>query len=147
MSLSLDHTSPAPLFMGWSNLLQGSGSTLPHRMHSHVPLHAARSPLPCKCLVLSVTTGIFNEIKSGAKVHEYRPYSNFWKRQLLGKSFTHIAIICGRKRISKNQKMMVFEWQGYEVKSIQQARSNQAGLEAVEVFAMRLTCPCDTLPG
>ena len=56
---SFDQSAPAPLFMGWSNLLQGSGSSAPHRMHCQVPMHSASEPLPDNCLLLSVTTGVF----------------------------------------------------------------------------------------
>lgn len=142
---SFDQSAPAPLFMGWSNLLQGSGSSAPHRMHCQVPMHSASEPLPDNCLLLSVTTGVFDEIHIGAKVQEYRQYNNFWKRRLIGKNFTHVAVVCGQNRAGKVQRTMVFEWCGYEVKTVRQGRGNGAqggegGCKAVEVFAVNLVC-------
>lgn len=144
--LSFDQSAPAPLFMGWSNLLQGSGSSAPHRMHRQVPTHPAQEPLPDNCLLLSVTTGVFDEIRIGAKVQEYRPYNNFWKKRLMAKSFTHVAVVCGQKRTGKVQRTMVFDWCGYEIKTLRQGRGNAAqggegGCEIVEVFAIHLVRP------
>lgn len=139
--LPFDQSSPAPLFMGWSNLLQGSGSNVPHRMHCQVPMHSAHEPLPDNCLLLSVTTGVFDEIHMGAKIQEYRPYNNFWKRRLIGKSFTHVAIICGQNRGGKVQRTMVFQWCDYEIKTVRQGRGNAGqggGDGTVEVFAVNL---------
>ena len=141
--LPLDQNSPAPIFMGWSNLLQGSGSSAPHRMHNLVPMHSEHEPLPAACLLLSVTTGVFDEIHNGVKVQEYRPSNNLWKRRLIGKTFTHVAIICGQNRIGKVQRTMVFEWRGFEVKTVRQGRGNgrqggEFGSDTVEVFAVNL---------
>lgn len=144
--LPFDQSSPAPLFMGWSNLLQGSGSSAPHRMHRQVPMHCAQQPLPDNCLLLSVTTGVFDEIHIGAKVQEYRPHNNFWKRRLVGKSFTHVAIVCGQNRSGKVQRTMLFEWCGYEVKTVRQGRGNgflggEGASETIQVFALNLVRP------
>lgn len=142
-SLSFEQSAPVPLFMGWSNLLQGSCSSAPHRLHYQVPIHSAHELLPDNCLLLSVTTGVFDEIHLGAKVQEYRTYNNFWKRRLIGKSFTHVAIVCGQNRAGKVQRTMVFEWRGYEVKTVRQGRINgvqggEGGCETVMVFAVNL---------
>jgi hypothetical protein len=141
--LPFDQSGPAPLFMGWSNLLQGSGSSAPHRMHCQVPMHSAHEDLPDNCLLLSVTTGVFDEIQIGAKVQEYRPYNNYWKRRLIGKSFAHVAVVCGQKRTGKVQRTMIFDWCGYEVKNIRRGRENalhsgESAGETIEVFAVNL---------
>ena len=113
-------------------------------MHSSIPVHSSQVPLPEKCLVLSVTSGIFDEIRTGARAHEYRPHNYFWKRQIVCKSFTHVANICGITRTKKIQKMMVFEWRGYEVRTVQQGRSYTGATEKAEVFAVSLAGTCDT---
>ena len=141
--LDCETSAPATPFMGWSNLLQGAASSNPHRMHSQVPIHAADERLPDDCLLLSVTTGVFDEIRVGVKTQEYRPHNSFWKRRVVGKHFTHVAIVCGQNKSGKALRTMVFEWSGYEVKTIQQARGivsqgSEGGQDTAKVFAVNL---------
>ena len=88
-----------------------------------------------KVLVLNLKKEYFQEIKLGIKKEEYRLCTPYWSKRLIGKEFDKIAIKLGYPSKESFDKVIYFDWNGYEVKKL---KHKHFGEEEVEVFAIKL---------
>lgn len=88
-----------------------------------------------KNLVLNLKKEYFQEIKLGIKTEEYRLCTPYWKKRLEGKIFNKIIIKLGYPKNSEIEKILVFKYSGYEIKTI---KHKHFGSDPVKVYAIKL---------
>lgn len=86
-------------------------------------------------LTLNLKKKYFEEIKQGIKKEEYRLCTPFWKKRILGKKFEKVIIKLGYPKNSEKEKIIIFDWNGFEVKKI---IHENFGELPVEVFSIPL---------
>lgn len=77
----------------------------------------------------------FDEIKTGAKSHEFRIVNNYWSKRLVGRNYSHILIKRGYPKRGDSSKEILLPYLGYEIKTI---THQQFGPEPVDVFAIKV---------
>ena len=86
-------------------------------------------------LHLHVKAEYFHEIKSGRKQEEYRLFKDYWKNRLFHKYYDNVIIYLGYPRKDEKDKVLVFPYKGFEVKTI---THKQFGNKPVRVFAIKV---------
>lgn len=88
-----------------------------------------------KNLTLNLKKEYFEEIKKGIKKEEYRLCTPYWKKRIENKSFEKIIIKMGYPKNTEFEKILYFNWNGYEKKKI---KHKHFGSSEVEVYAIKL---------
>lgn len=88
-----------------------------------------------KTLTLRVKAQYFNAIKSGEKTEEFRLVTPYWQTRIERKNFDTISVILGYPPATDTSKVLVFPWNGYEVKTITHP---EFGPSPVAVYAIKL---------
>lgn len=94
-----------------------------------------------KSLTLNVTSQWFNEAKAGTKTEEYRLANDYWTKRLFNKDgtpkqFKDIQYKLGYPSKDDKSRVMVFEWQGVEKKTIVHPHFDNV---PVTVFAINIS--------
>ena len=66
-----------------------------------------------KTLYLHVPRKHFDQIKSGNKEREYRPWNIYWKKRIIGVPFEAVEISYGAPKAGTRERI-TFAWDGYE---------------------------------
>jgi len=77
----------------------------------------------------------FDEIKSGAKIDEYRLITPFWARRLEGRTYDQIKLTKGYPPKSDSSRRMTRPWCGFRKMIITHPHF---GPDPVEVYAIRV---------
>lgn len=90
-----------------------------------------------KDIIFNLKKEYFDAIKKGEKKEEYREVKDFWKKRLLNKKYRYVIVKLGypSKDTISEDKILFFEWEGYEIKNI---THKQFGEQEIEVFAIKL---------
>lgn len=91
-----------------------------------------------KVLTLNLNKEYFEEIKRFEKKEEYRLCNEYWKARIENNEFEKVVIKLGYPKSTEKEKILEFEYKGYEVKKI---KHKLFGDKPVEVFAIKLTAP------
>lgn len=86
-------------------------------------------------LVLSLKGEYFDLIASGVKPYEYRQRTEYWRKRLVGRTYTEVEFTRGYPKRGDSSRRIVKPWQGYEEQVIQHPFF---GPDPVEVFAIRV---------
>lgn len=84
-------------------------------------------------LQLALKGEYFDDIKNGNKTFEFRLVNEYWTKRLVGKNYDKLIITKGYPAKEDNERKMIFNYVGYEVKKI---THKHFGNEEVEVFAI-----------
>lgn len=84
-------------------------------------------------LVLPVKREYFEQMRDGAKLAEYRLVTEYWRRRLLGRTYSHVIITLGYPKRDDESRRLVFPWRGYTVETITHPHF---GADQVTVFAI-----------
>jgi len=85
-------------------------------------------------LHLNLKGEYFDQIKSGAKLHEYRLASK-WLKRLDDKAFDRIFVKRGYSKAGDMERIIERPWRGYELQTI---KHPHFGDEPVQVCAIRV---------
>jgi hypothetical protein len=85
-------------------------------------------------LHLNLKGEYFDQIKSGAKIHEFRLVS-VWKKRIEGKNFDKICIRKGYPKAGDTSRIIERPWLGYE---IQEITHPHFGNVPVSVYAIKV---------
>lgn len=86
-------------------------------------------------LVLSLKGEYFDLIASGMKPFEYRLQTEYWRKRLVGRTYTEVEFTRGYPKRGDSSRRIVKPWHGYEEQVIQ---NPFFGPEPVDVFAIRV---------
>ncbi len=86
-------------------------------------------------LILSLKGEYFDLIASGLKPFEYRLQTEYWRKRLVGRTYTEVEFTRGYPKRGDSSRRIVKPWQGYEEQVIQ---NPFFGPGLVEVFAIRV---------
>lgn len=84
-------------------------------------------------LVLPVKREYFEQMRDGSKLAEYRLCTEYWRRRLLGRTYSHVIITLGYPKRDDEARRLVFPWRGYTVETLQHPHF---GPDQVTVFAI-----------
>lgn len=88
-----------------------------------------------KSLILPVKKVYFDEILSGSKTFEFRLRTEYWRKRLVGRTYSGVVITLGYPRGDDASKRIIFPWSGYEERIITHPHF---GDSPVDVFAIIL---------
>lgn len=88
-----------------------------------------------KTLTLNLKIEYFNAIKSGEKTEEYRLFTDYWKKRLVGRDYDRVVFCLGYPRRDDSERRISREYNGYTVKQITHPHF---GSVPVKVFAIRV---------
>lgn len=86
-------------------------------------------------LILNLKREYFEQIKSGIKTEEYRLCTPYWSKRLEGKTFDKIIIKLGYPKNSETEKILEFNYSGYEIKTI---KHKHFGSNPVKAYSIKL---------
>lgn len=86
-------------------------------------------------LILSLKGEYFDLIASGLKPFEYRLQTEYWRKRLVGRTYTEVEFARGYPKRGDSSRRIVKPWQGFEEQVIQHPFF---GPDPVKVFAIRV---------
>lgn len=86
-------------------------------------------------LILPVKREYFEQMRDGAKRAEYRLVTEYWRRRLLGRTYSHVIITLGYPKKDDHARRLVFPWRGYITETITHPHFGPA---PVTVFAIKV---------
>ena len=86
-------------------------------------------------LVLNLKAEYFNAIKDGTKAEEYRLQTEYWKRRLDNRVFSHIELRMGYPKRGDLSRIIVMPWRGMRSATITHPHF---GNKPVSVFAIKV---------
>lgn len=86
-------------------------------------------------LVLPVKREYFEQMRDGAKLAEFRLVTEYWRRRLLGRTYSHVIITLGYPKKDDESRRLVYPWRGYTMETITHPHF---GPTPVTVFAIRV---------
>ena len=86
-------------------------------------------------LHLNLKGEYFDKIIEGFKTEEYRLYTPYWKKRLIGRVYDGILIKRGYPKREDLSKIVKRSWQGYEIKTISHP---YFGDKPVKVFSINV---------
>ncbi len=90
-----------------------------------------------RILHLHVKKKYFDQIKSGAKKHEYRRITTYWtKRLVYAPDYNMIMLYCGYPRKGDSKRTLIFPYTGWYI--ITNFVHPQFGDQPVDVYAIHL---------
>jgi hypothetical protein len=89
-----------------------------------------------KTLILPLKSIYFDQIKSGAKLEEFRLCTPYWRKRLENRSYGFVTVTKGYPSRGDMERRMTFPWSGYVEKTIQH---EFFGGEPVQVFAIKVS--------
>ncbi|HCJ8466369.1 TPA: hypothetical protein NV714_000042 [Escherichia coli] len=97
-----------------------------------------------KDIIFNLKKEYFEDIKKGIKREEYRETKDFWKKRLLNKEYRYVIIKLGypSKEETNTDKVLIFKWEGFELKKITHKQFNN---KEIEVFAIKLNTRINSL--
>lgn len=96
---------------------------------------AQRRPEPPvgRVLTLPMKAIYFDQVKAGTKPREYRLVTDFWRRRLVGKVFTHVELTRGYPSRHDTTNRLRLPWKGYTIEEITHP---EFGTRPVSVFSI-----------
>jgi hypothetical protein len=88
-----------------------------------------------RILHLPVKAIYFHQIKSGAKLDEYRLQTEYWKKRLVDRVYDEIHVKLGYPKKNDWDRIVVRPWRGYSKQTLQH---EHFGHDEVDVFAVRV---------
>lgn len=86
-------------------------------------------------LILPVKREYFEQMRDGSKRHEYRLITDYWRRRLLNRTYSHVIITLGYPKKDDESRRLVFPWRGYRIDTITHPHFGPA---PVVVFAIKV---------
>lgn len=86
-------------------------------------------------LHLAVKGEYFDAMKRGEKPKEYRLYTAYWTKRLVGRSYDRLIITRGYPRKDDADRRIVVPYDGYDIETITHPHF---GAEPVKVFAIKV---------
>ena len=84
-------------------------------------------------LVLHLKKQYFEQIKSGKQKFEYRRKTPYWHKQLVGKEYRTIRLLCGYPKGRSKDKEIICRFKGYRPMIVNHP---QFGKKPVHVYAI-----------
>jgi hypothetical protein len=85
-----------------------------------------------KTLFIVIKKTYFDQIKSGQKKEEYRSVTEYWKKRIVGREYSHIIFQVGYSKTAERMKVV---YNGYHERFLTHAHF---GNKEVKVYALRL---------
>lgn len=89
-------------------------------------------------LTIPVKGVYFDQIKAGIKPQEFRLRTDYWRKRLEGRTYTHVTLTRGYPPAGDKSRRLTLPWRGYEEQTITHPFF---GPEPVEVFAINVGSP------
>ncbi|EDW6206176.1 MULTISPECIES: RNA-binding protein [Citrobacter freundii complex] len=86
-------------------------------------------------LHLAVNGEYFDAMKRGEKPKEYRLFTDYWTKRLVGRSYDRLIITRGYPRKDDADRRIVVPYDGYDIETITHPHF---GAEPVKVFAIKV---------
>lgn len=88
-----------------------------------------------KPLQLALNGEYFDQIKAGVKLEEFRLYTKYWEKRLVGRVYSGVVLTRGYPPRSDQSRRLELPWRGYVVKEITHPHF---GDHPVTVFAIKV---------
>ena len=86
-------------------------------------------------LILNLKAEYFQAIKDGSKSEEYRLRTDYWRRRLEDRVFSHIELRLGYPKRGTKGRILLRQWRGLRVTAITHPHF---GPNPVEVYAIKV---------
>ena len=88
-----------------------------------------------RVLTLNLKAIYYVDIITGKKDYEYRLYTDYWKKRLVGREYDCMVICLGYPKKDDWDRKKIFPYSGYEIQTINHPHF---GPDDVEVFAIKI---------
>lgn len=89
-------------------------------------------------LVLPVKRIYFEQMRDGTKLAEYRLATEYWRRRLLGRTYSRVIVTLGYPKADDSTRRLIYPWRGFARERIAHPHF---GPDPVEVFAIVVGSP------